>query len=146
MEQITFGKVTIFGFLGAIGGYITTLFGGFDVGLTTLVILMIADYVSGFVVAGVFKASKKSDTGALNSSAGWRGLCKKGMTLLIILIATRLDLAIGSDFIRDATIIAFMINEIVSIIENAGLMGVNVPNVLIKAIDILKKKEDEKNG
>jgi toxin secretion/phage lysis holin len=115
--------------------------------MTTLVIFMAVDYLTGLVVAGVFQRSTKSDTGALQSKAGWKGLCKKGMTLLIVLIAARLDLVVGSDFIRDATVIAFITNETISIVENAGLMGLPIPAVITNAIDVLKKsgKEDDKN-
>jgi toxin secretion/phage lysis holin len=62
------------------------------------------------------------------------------MTLLFVLIAFRLDLAIGTNYIRDAVIIGFMANELISIVENAGLMGLPLPAVLTKAIDVLKKK------
>jgi toxin secretion/phage lysis holin len=64
------------------------------------------------------------------------------MTLLVVLVACRLDLLTGSSFIRDAVVIAFVVNETLSIIENAGLMGVPIPAVLVKAIEILKKKSD----
>lgn len=113
--------------IGIAGSLITALFGGWDTGLFTLTIFMCIDYVSGIVVAGVFHKSKKSENGALESRAGWKGLCRKGMTLLFVLIAHRLDLAIGSTYIRDAVVIGFMANELISIVENAGLMGRHVP-------------------
>lgn len=131
---------------GAIGGVIASLFGGWDAGLATLVIFMAIDYVSGLVVAGVFHNSKKTTSGALESKAGWKGLCRKGMSLLFVLIAYRLDLAIGSNYIRDAVIIGFIVNETISIVENAGLMGVPLPKVINKAIDILTSKSEEKGG
>ena len=129
---------------GAIGGVIASLFGGWDAGLATLVMFMAIDYVSGLVVAGVFHNSKKTSSGALESKAGWKGLCRKGMSLLFVLIAYRLDLAIGSNYIRDAVIIGFIVNETISIVENAGLMGVPLPEVINKAIDILTSKSEEK--
>lgn len=131
---------------GAIGGVIASLFGGWDAGLATLVMFMCIDYVSGLVVAGVFHNSKKTQTGALESKAGWKGLCRKGMSLLFVLIAYRLDLAIGSNYIRDAVIIGFIVNETISIVENAGLMGIPLPAVISKAIDILTSKSEEKGG
>lgn len=129
--------------IGAVGGFVTALFGGWDTALMTLIIFMAIDYVSGLIVAGVFHASKKTDTGTLESRAGWKGLCRKCMTLLFVLIATRLDMVIGTTYIRDAVCIAFIANELISIVENAGLMGVPIPNILQKAIDILQKKSDE---
>jgi toxin secretion/phage lysis holin len=131
---------------GAIGGVIASLFGGWDAGLATLVMFMAIDYVSGLVVAGVFHNSKKTSSGALESKAGWKGLCRKGMSLLFVLIAYRLDLAIGLNYIRDAVIIGFIVNETISIVENAGLMGVPLPEVINKAIDILTSKSEEKGG
>ena len=125
------------------------MFGGWDAALTTLVIFMAIDYATGLIVAGVFHKSKKTDTGTLESRAGWKGLCRKGVTLLIVLVACRLDLIIGSNFIRDAAVIAFIANETISIIENAGLMGVPIPAVIIKAVDVLTKKaesEEQNNG
>lgn len=129
--------------IGAVGGFVATLFGGWDTALTTLVIFMAIDYISGLIVAGVFHQSKKTDTGTLESRAGWKGLCRKCMTLLFVLIGTRLDMIIGTNYIRDAVCIGFVANELISIVENAGLMGIPIPTILQKAIDILQKKSDE---
>ena len=137
-------KQTICTVIGVTGSIIARLFGGWDDALVTLLIFMLIDYVSGLVVAGVFKKSPKTDTGALESKAGWKGICRKGMTLLFVLIAYRLDLTIGTNYIRNAVIIAFIANETISLVENAGLMGVPLPAVITKAIDVLQKKaEDE---
>lgn len=128
--------------VGVVGGFIASLFGGWDAALTTLLIFMGVDYATGLIVAGVFHRSQKSTDGALESRAGWKGLCRKGTTLLVVLVACRLDRVTGSTFIRDTTIIAFVANETISIIENAGLMGVPIPAVVVKAIDILKQKAE----
>ena len=130
--------------VGAIGGLIAGLFGGWDEGLITLVIFMAIDYLSGLVVAGVFRRSPKTETGALESRAGWKGLCRKCMTLLGVLVACRLDLMIGTNYIRDAVVIGFVLNETISIIENAGLMGVQFPAPIQKAVEILSKEHDYK--
>ena len=128
--------------IGIIGGGIAALFGGFDAALITLMIFMGIDYISGLIVAGVFHKSEKTQNGALESRVGWKGLCRKGVTLLIVLVACRLDLMMGSNFIRDAVVIAFVVNETISIIENAGLMGVPVPAAIVRAIEVLKNKAD----
>lgn len=133
-------QYTLSGFIGALGGVVSTLLGGWGAGLTTLMFFMAIDYVSGIIVAGVFKNSRKSATGALESRAGWKGLARKGMTLLLVFIAYRLDLLVGTDYIRDAVIIGFCANELLSIVENAGLMGVPLPPVITKAIDMLSEK------
>ena len=128
--------------IGIVGGFIANLFGGWDAALTTLVLAMAIDYASGLIVAGVFHKSKKTVCGALESRAGWKGLCRKGMSLLIVLIGHRLDLAIGVAYIREAIIIGFIANETISIVENAGLMGLPLPAVITKAIDVLTQKAD----
>lgn len=129
--------------VGAVGGWLATLFGGWDTGLVTLVIMMAADYTSGLIVAGVFKKSKKSASGALESRAGFKGLCRKCVTLLFVLIAYRLDLMLGIAYIRNAVIIGFCANELISLVENAGLMGLPLPSAIVKAIDILKGKSEQ---
>lgn len=136
-------KQTICIALGAVGSAVASLFGGWDAALVTLMIFMGIDYVTGLIVAGVFHKSAKTESGALESLAGWKGLCRKGVTLLVVLVAYRLDLVMGSSFIRDAVVIAFVANETISIIENAGLMGVPVPSVIVKAIEVLKKKAEK---
>lgn len=131
--------------IGVVGGFIASLFGGWDAALITLIMFMAIDYVSGLLVAGVFHNSNKTDTGTLESKAGWKGLCRKGMTLLFVLIAYRLDLALGVSYIRDAVIIGFMANELISIVENAGLMGLPLPAVITQAIDVLTKKAESED-
>ena len=128
--------------VGMVGGVIASLFGGWDAALVTLMIFMGIDYVTGLIVAGVFHNSEKTENGALESRAGWKGLCRKGVTLLVVLVACRLDLVMGSNFIRDAVVIAFIANETISIIENAGLMGIPIPAVIMRAIEILKNKAE----
>ena len=128
--------------IGVVGGFIASLFGGWDAALVTLMIFMGIDYVTGLIVAGVFHTSKKTTNGALESRVGWKGLCRKGVSLLVVLVACRLDLIMGSNFIRDAVVIAFIVNETISIIENAGLMGVPIPAVVIRAIEVLKNKAE----
>lgn len=138
-------KQTICTIFGVVGSAIASIFGGWDAGLATLLIFMGLDYVSGLIVAGVFRNSPKTDTGALESKAGWKGICRKCMTLIFVLVAYRLDLVIGTNYIRDAVIIAFIANELISLVENAGLMGVPLPAVITKAIDILQKKSESED-
>ena len=138
-------KIGIAGAIGAIGGGITYLLGGWSDDLITLIILMSADFLTGLIVAGIFKKSGKTATGTLESKACLKGLCRKCMMLLCVLIANRLDVAIGVEYIRTATVIGFIVNEEISILENAGLMGVPIPAVVTNEIEILKKKEDEEN-
>lgn len=126
-----------------VGAAVSTIFGGWSEALTTLLICMVIDYITGLVVAGVFHNSPKSETGALESNAGLKGLFRKAAMLLFVLIGHRLDVAVGTTYIRDAVCIAFIANEVLSLVENAGLMGVPIPEVITNAIDVLKNKEEK---
>ena len=132
--------------IGIVGSLVASWFGGWTASLTTLLIFMGIDYVSGLIVAGVFHNSPKTETGALESRAGLKGLIRKSSMLLFVLIGHRLDVAVGTTYIRDAVCIAFMANELISIVENAGLMGLPVPTVISNAIDILKKGTEQKTA
>lgn len=141
-------KVAICGGIGVVGSVIAEVFGGCDAAMITLVTLMIIDYIMGVLVAAVWHNSPKSETGTLESRAGWKGLCRKGVVLLIVLIAARLDILLGtSNIVRNAAIIGYSANELISVVENAGLMGVPIPSIIQKAIDVLQKKaEGEDNN
>ena len=129
--------------IGLVGSFLASIVGGWDTGMKTLITFMVIDYVSGLIVAGVFHNSTKTETGTLESRAGFKGLCRKGMTLLYVIVACKLDMIIGTNYIRDVVVIGFVANETISITENLGLMGVPMPSVIKKAIDILTKKTEE---
>lgn len=131
---------------GTVGAAAAKALGGWDNGVITLIIFMVTDYAMGLIVAGVFKKSEKSENGGLSSRVCWVGLARKVITLLFVVIAYRLDLLIGTDYIRTGVIIAFCASELISICENAGLMGVPLPSVITKAIDILKNKSEDDNN
>ena len=135
-------KETICTIVGIVGSFIAGLFGGWDASMVTLLLFMGVDYITGVAVAACGK-SPKSDTGRLSSKIGWRGLAKKCVSLLLVLVAVRLDITLGTSYIRDAVCIAFIANELLSITENAGLLGVPLPAVITKAIDLLQSKGKE---
>ena len=136
-------KGTIVTVIGMAGGFIANLLGGWTSDMVTLAIFMGIDFITGLLLAAVFKNSTKSESGALNSKAGWNGLCKKCVTFLFVIIAHRLDIALGINYIRTAAIIGFIANEAISIVENAGMMGIPLPKVITKAIEVLKEKSEE---
>ena len=132
---------------GIVGGFITTLLGGWDSALVTLIVFMGVDFFTGVVTAAMGK-SKHTDSGGLSSKAGWFGLAKKVCTLLLIVVAVRMDILLGTTYIRDAVCISFCLNELLSIVENTSLMGVPFPPAIKKAIDVLQTKVgriEEKN-
>ena len=142
MEKLFTYKDMVSTIGGLLGGVIMAAFGGWSEGLTTLLILMIVDYLSGLVVAGLFQASPKTETGGLESRAGWKGLARKVATLLIVMVAYRIDVALGANYLMNAAVIGFIMNELISLVENAGLMGIPMPKAITKAIDILTTKAD----
>jgi len=143
MEKANALKVTVLSVIGATGSFVTNLFGGWSKDLATLIIFMCIDFAMGLLIAAVWKKSDKSQNGALSSWSAWKGLCKKGVALLFVLIGHRLDVTMGTDYIRTAVIIGFIGNEIISIVEDAVIMGVPLLPVIAKAIDILKNKTEE---
>lgn len=128
---------------GVIGSTVSYLVGGFDAALLTLCIFMVIDFITGIIVAGIFKASAKTESGALSSKVGFKGLAKKCMILLFVLIGAQLDIVLQAHFVRDGVCIAFIANELISIVENAGLMGVSIPAPIQKALDMLIKSKSK---
>ncbi|MEG2421678.1 MAG: phage holin family protein, partial [Oscillospiraceae bacterium] len=117
-------KDGIFAAVAVAGSAIANIFGGWDATLAILVALMAADYITGVLVAALWKKSNKSASGSLDSRAGFKGLCKKGMILMLVWVAVLLDRAIGAQYVRTAVCLFFIGNEGLSLLENIGLMGV----------------------
>lgn len=132
-------KENICTIVGVLGGFVAMLLGGWDTALITLVIFMAVDFITGIIGAALGK-SKHSWTGKLSSKAGWYGLAKKFCTLLIIVVAVRVDILIGTTYVRDATCIGFCLNELLSIVENTSLIGIPYPEAIKKGIEVLQKK------
>lgn len=132
-------KQTICTVFGVIGAAIAAAFGGWDTALIALLTCMAVDYISGSIVALVFHNSPKTETGSYNSAYGLKGLSKKGLMLLFVLVAVQMDKLMGADYVRDAVSIGFCVNEILSIVENLGLAGVPMPEAVSKALEQLRK-------
>lgn len=132
--------------LAAVGTFVAHALGGWDAAMQILVALMAADYLTGVLVAAVWKRSNKSETGALDSKAGFKGLLKKGMILLLVWLGVLLDNALGAAYIRTAVVLFFVGNEGLSLLENLGLMGVPFPAFLKAALEALRDKGDAGEG
>jgi len=138
-------KAAFFTIAGTAGGIIAQLIGGYDQLLRALIVFMAVDFITGWLAAAVFKSSKKSETGRLSSAAGFRGLIKKGCILLMIVVAVHLDALLGTGSLtRNATIIAFSLNELLSILENMDCMGIKLPEALTSALELLGRGEHKK--
>lgn len=133
-------KETFCTLCGVLGSALCWAFGGWDAAMMALTVCICVDYISGSLVALVFHNSSKTESGAYNSSYGLKGLCKKCMMLLFVLVAVQIDAVMGSDYVRDAVCIGFCTNEVLSIVENLGLAGVPMPQVVVKALEQLQSK------
>lgn len=129
--------------LSLVGTFVAEALGGWDAAMQVLVALMVADYVTGVLVAAVWHNSNKSQSGALDSKAGFKGLVKKCMILLLVWIGVLLDQAMGTNYIRTAVVLFFIGNEGISLLENLGLMGVPYPAFLQKALEALHDRGDQ---
>ena len=134
--------LTIVGSLGSLASY---LFGGFDKLLIALIIFMIIDFLSGLILAIVFKKSSKTKIGRVSSEAGIKGLAKKIFILFLVALAEQLDIVLGTNLVRDGAVIAFISMEGVSILENSTLAGLPVPRMIKNALEVLSKGEDKKD-
>ena len=128
---------------GLVSTFVIHYLGGWDFALQTLVMFIVIDYVTGMYVAGILHKSPKTKSGGLSSEKGFHGIIKKIMLLVFVAIMYRLDLFFNIDYLRNGTIVAYCVNELISIIENAGLMGVYVPEIVKRGIDLLNREVDD---
>lgn len=133
-------KDGILALLAAAGAVIANALGGWDALLKLLVAMMAADYITGMAVAGIWHRSDKSESGALDSKAGFKGLVKKCAVLLLIFIAVLLDKAVDTHYVRSAVMLFFVGNEGLSLLENIGLMGVEYPEFMQHMLQALREK------
>jgi len=116
---------------------ITYLLGGWSALLGILLVFVIVDYITGVAAAG--------KRGELSSSIGMWGIAKKIFIFLMVAIGYQIDKAMGTNtLIRDAAIYFYLANELLSIFENAGSLGVPLPPILVQAVKLLKGKSDVK--
>ena len=129
-------------FSGVAAGIISALIGGWDLALETLAIIMLLDYLTGLIVAGVFHKSPKSEGGALDSKAAFKGLVKKALIIIIVVAFHQADKLTGKSFFRDGACWAFFIAELMSVVENVGLVY-PLPTFIMKALDWFRDKGEQ---
>ena len=139
-------KIGVLTALAAVGAFVAHALGGWDASMQVLVALMVADYVTGVLLAAVWHKSTKSQSGALDSKAGFKGLLKKAMILLVVWLAVLLDAAMGGGYFRMAAVLFFVGNEGISLLENLGLMGVPYPEFLKRALEALHEEGNNGGG
>ena len=140
--QCTSARFDLLTIITALGAAVGAYWSNLDGMLQALIIAILIDYALGWIIAVVFKRSPKTESGGANSNIGFKGLCKKGVMLAIVYLGYVLDQAMGTSMVQMGVILAFLSNELLSIVENLGVMGVPYPTALKKAIDILQDKEN----
>lgn len=124
--------------LTAIGaGIVTALLGGWDNALEILLIIIILDYVTG--VASAFKSK------TVSSGVGFMGLMKKASMFLVVILAAQIDRITGNTaaMFRTCTAFFFIANDAISVLENVGELGLQLPKFLTKALLKLRDENDE---
>ena len=129
--------------LAGIAGAVAGLFGGFDTMLFVLIGAMVIDYITGWVVAALGN-SIKTESGHLDSNIAFKGLLKKGLCLLVVLLGALLDRVVGQQAaFRNMAVWFYIANEGLSILENLALAGVPFPKGVKKALEQIRQKDDE---
>lgn len=126
------------GAAGAILGYI---FGEWDALLQVLVWLIVVDYLSG--LASAYSEGLSTPDKGLSSRVGFKGIAKKVMILILCAASAKVDQIAGTSIVREAVIFFYIGNELLSLLENAGRIGLPVPKKLKDAVAVLKSKEDD---
>ena len=131
--------------VGTIGTFIVNIYGGWSNALTTLVIFMIIDYLSA-IVQGIMGKSLKSKNGKLNSTVGFKGIFKKIMVLLMVLVGHRIDVTFNLTYVKDIITLSYICNEFISIIENLTYIGMDKLPIFDKVAKLIKKEIEENEG
>lgn len=120
-----------------IATFFTYLFGGWDAAIGVLIVLMVLDYITG-VLNGYL-------TKTLNSEVGFKGLLKKFLILVVMIIAVMLDrlMNTGDWIFRTLVCYFYIANEGISLLENISLMGVPIPDKIKDALEQLNKEGTE---
>ena len=107
--------------------------------LKILLLLMVIDLIVGFTVSAVWHKSSKTKSGKVSSKIMFKGIVKKILTLVLVVVAYQIDILLCYDVIRHIVIIAFIVQEIISIIENIAITGIKAPDIITKALDVLER-------
>ena len=125
--------------IGMIGAIVSYLLGGWNTMIQTLLLFMVLDYLTGLIAAGVFHKSSKTASGSLSSKAGFKGIAKKMVILIVICLAYHIDTMLKlNNTLYSIVVIAYIANEAISILENAIAMGIPIPKKLEEAIETMK--------
>ena len=132
-------------FLAAVGGAVASFFVNMPPLVWILIAVMTIDFITG-LICGAMGKSNKTENGYIASNQAFIGLMKKALIILVVLLAALLDRAVSEsagiqfEAVMGATCLWFIASEGFSILENVALMGVPVPGILLKLLEIMKDK------
>lgn len=126
-----------------IGGVLGSAIGGWDFSIFLLSMFVLVDFIQGLYIAWFLHKSPKTKSGKASSKVGFHGIGKKVSIFMVVALMHGIDIMFDIDYLRTATIFAYMFNEGTSIIENLIIMDVYVPEIVKRGIDLLDKKEGE---
>ena len=126
--------------VGGVVSLITTLYGGFTMGIQVLLIFAICDWITGVFTSIVLGKSDKTVNGTYSSKVGFEGICRKVLMFIFVMLAHQVDLLVATDYLKDAICIAFILNECYSMLENAKLWGLSIPTTIIEVLENFKNK------
>lgn len=130
-------EVHIGGMVSAIGT-VLTYFMGWDDAVEALLVLMVLDYITGMLAAYI------NPNLQLNSERGLRGICKKIMILMLVVVGHELEKAVGIPAVQSVVAWFFIGNEGLSIIENSAKAGIPVPQKLRATLEQLSAEKGVK--
>lgn len=129
-------KIIFFSEISFISVILNYCYGSDRQSLNSLILFMGVDFILGLLTA-IYKKSNKTKSGKLNSFEMWKGLLKKFGTLVICFLAFRMDIILNLDMVFNACVMAFIVNEALSIIENCERLGVKIPKKLSEILDTI---------
>ena len=132
------------GVFGVCAGFIIDLFGGWSASLTTLLIFMLIDYITGIIQA-ILGKSLKSENGKLNSKVGFKGISKKVLMLLMVVVGRRIDITFNITYVREMILLSYIMNEFISIIENLSSLGIEKLPIFDKIVLLIKSEVNKNN-
>jgi len=140
ISEKSFMKNFVIVVVSSIGAILSHFFGVWDRLIEAMIVFMVIDMLTGSIVAGIFNKSKKSPDGKLLGKSMAQGMAKKGMALFFVIIGCQFDLLLQRDYVRSAVIFCILTSELLSILENAALMGVKPPKIFQHILSVVSEK------
>lgn len=130
------------GCIATIGAFFLSLIGGWSPLVEALCLFILLDVTTGLVQTCYFGKSRKTASGKFSSTVMYRGILRKGMIFLVLIIGARFDLVFGTEYILEAVMLFYLVQESLSVCENLSACGLPMPQVLKKILDVLDERKN----